>query len=177
MSSGHCLFCEGVTPEVFVKDNILNFAWNLPVNPNSAAQRKSPTKDFIKTQNSLPGNYLLNEDLPISNHCSEEVEKAFYNTDSHSSDDESDSVDIGFKRRRRNKTRPKREKRETVSQRRIRSLSEAIGDIEARNKAAKKEMDKKMTKIKSDSGSTSGVRTLFVLFSGNHDSWECVHGL
>ena len=160
---GHCVFCEGVTPEVFIKDNILDFARNLPLNPNLVTKRRgsrSPSKDITKDNNSFPRNYHLNEALQKENPHTEEFEKVSCNSDSYSSDDESDSVDIGFKRRKRKKARSSREKPETVSQRRIRSLSKAISDIEARNKAAKEEMDKRVIRMKSESGSTTGVKRI-----------------
>ena len=163
---GHCVFCEGVTTEVFIKDNIVDFARNLPLNSNFITKRRgsrSPSKDTTKDNNSFPRNDHLNEALLKETPRTEELEKVLCNVDSYSSDDESDSVDIGFKRRKRKKARASRETPGTVSQRRIRSLSEAIIDIEARNKAATEEMNKRAIRMKSDSGSSTGVkRILFV---------------
>ena len=164
---GHCFFCEGVTPELFIKNNVVDFVKNLPTNPYSTTKRResrSPSKDIRSdnAQSPLLDNVHIDESLHIKNLQSERSANSIYQVDSDSSDDESDSVDIGFKRKRRNRTKSNWEKREATSQRRIRSLSEAICDIEARTKAAKEEMDKIVSRTQSES-TTSGVLTFSLL--------------
>ena len=163
--SGHCSFCEGVTPELFVKNNVINFAKNLPTNPYSTTKRREsliPPKDIRPDDAQSPLLENVHIDEPSKNLQSERSTNAIYHIDSDSSDDESDSVDIGFKRRRKNRAKSNWEKREAASQRRIRSLSEAICDIEARNKAAKEEMDNIVSRTQPES-TTSGVQTFGLL--------------
>jgi len=149
-----------VTAELFIKNNVVDFAKNLPTNPYSTTKRResrSPSKDIRSdnAQSPLLDNVHIDESLHLKNLQSERSAISIYQVDSDSSDDESDSVDIGFKRKRRNRTKSNWEKREATSQRRIRSLSEAICDIEARTKAAKEEMDKIVSRTQSES-TTSG---------------------
>ena len=92
--------------------------------------------------------------LSRENHCQEQLQQDICNNESSSSaDDESDSVDIGIRRKKRNRPRSKRDNatKEPANQKRIRSLSEAINDIEARNRAAREEVDKRMLRSQSES--------------------------
>ena len=122
-----------MTPEIFAGENIFYFAKNLPENPYALTKRRgsdSPPKESSKV-----------------NQTEEHQLKSHSNEGSDSSDDESDSVDTGVRRRRKNRPKSERNKiarRDPVTERRVRSLSEAIKDIAARNEAAKKEMDVRM---------------------------------
>ncbi|XP_065069340.1 uncharacterized protein LOC135694496 [Rhopilema esculentum] len=146
--SGQCRFSENVTPEIFTGENIFDFAKNLPENPNVATKRRgsdSPPKESSKV-----------------NQTEEHPSKAHSNEDSDSSDDESDSVDTGVRRRRKNRPKSERNKvarRDPVTERRVRSLSEAIKDIAARNEAAKKEMDVRMIRHSGSDKSSEGSTT------------------
>lgn len=125
---------------------------------------RSPAKDIeqANTESDSSEKHLISKDLTEESVIQEKLERNSSNPESSSSaDDESDSADIGFKRKKRHRPRPKRDKAISIdkegSQRRIRSLSEAISDIEARNKAAKEEMDKRMIRSQSESEHSTEV--------------------
>ena len=167
---GQCTFCEGVAIEIFIAKNIFDFVSSLPVNPYATAKRrgsKSQQKDS-KTDNvynTSPERIICTNESHENSQSLDKLLKSVSNTDSQSSDDESDSGDIGIRRKKRNKTRSERNKKEPASQKRIRSLSEAINDIEARNKAAKEEMDKKMIRSQSESGNSTEVMQFFTFMN------------
>ena len=100
---------------------------------------------------------------------------AVANNDGNSSDDESDSVDIGYRRKRRNRPKSERDKltrREPRSPTKIRSLSEAISDIEARTRAAKQEMDYRSTRSQSESDNKTDVSNDAILLFATPRSYR-----
>lgn len=166
---GNCIFCEGVTSEIFLAENILDFARNLPANPHIVVKRRD-SRTVTKDQ----AHFTQSEKQQVRSADKAHAEQSpigVVNNGGNSSDDESDSVDIGHRRRRRNRPKSERDKltqREPKSPAKIRSLSEAISDIEARTRAAKREMDYRATHSQSESDNKTDVSSNNILQFHSH---------